>query len=95
MKFEIPLKVGTALTSSIPYLIAKWTPEDFIAWLKSIEVRSIDEYSAKISDPKNGYDGKWLWRRKDSSKELGKIFTLTADLDDVMFELESWMKAHQ
>jgi len=93
LKFEVPLKVGTALTSSIPDSIVKWTSEDFIAWLKSIEVRHIDEYSATIS--KNGFDGKWLWKRKDNSKELGKIFMLTADLDDVMFELESWMKAHQ
>jgi len=94
MEFEIPLKLGTALTSTIPDSVSQWTSEDLIAWLKSFRVRGIDDYAAEIANTRNGYDGTWILRRKDDAAKLRNLFTVQADVDDIMDELKSWINQH-
>jgi len=95
MAFEIPLKEGTALASSIPDSVSCWSSENLIAWLRSIHgLRGIDEYAAIISKPENGYDGNWIFRRKTDEEKLSTVFTKKADVEDIMDDLEKWIKNH-
>jgi len=89
IKYEIPLKTGTALTSKIPENVSSWTSEHLIAWLQSIKVRDIDKYIREISNCENGYDGLWVWNRREEP-ELSELFSLKADLGDVRLALRKW-----
>jgi len=94
MQFEVPLKFGTALTSKIPDKVSSWTSEHLISWLESIKVRRIEKYTKEIANPDFGYDGLWLWNRKDQPKELEEFFSMKADLGDVKLELKRWIDNH-
>ena len=54
----------------------------------------MDKYNKEISDPDNGYDGLWLWKRRDMPEALSELFKKKADLSDVQIELKSWINSH-